>query len=99
MRKYDVTVLLRINARGVHLIFGIFFFLGGAYIQGRRLLQNTEKITILYINVNDFVVFFYPKNGIICFIKTSESVIRLNWLGRSGSSNTSSCDINCSLQF
>ena len=27
---------------------------------------------------------------------TSESVIRSNGLGRSGSSNTSSCDINCS---
>ena len=30
---------------------------------------------------------------------TSESVIRSNGLGRSGSSNTSSCDINCSLPF
>ena len=50
-----------------------FFFWGGgvysreAFIRGRRLLQNTEKITILYINVNDIVV-FYPKNDIICFI-------------------------------
>ena len=73
--KSKSTVLLRINAWGVHLIFYIFFFFGGggvysreAFTQGRRLLKNTEKVTILYINVNAFVVFFYPKNGIICFI-------------------------------
>ena len=52
------TVLLRINARGVHLMFDIFF---GALTRGRRLLQNTEEVTILYININHFVVFFYPK--------------------------------------
>ena len=38
------------------------------FTRGRRILKNTEKITILYINVHDFVIFFYPKNGIICFI-------------------------------
>ena len=64
------TVLLRINAGGVHLIFEIFggcLFKGGVF-RGRRLLRNTEKVTILYINVNDLVVFFYPKNGIILFV-------------------------------
>ena len=33
-----------------------------------NLLQNTERVTILYINVNGFVVFFYPKNSIIIFV-------------------------------
>ena len=68
-RKFDVsTVLLRINAGGVHLIFDI---LGGAFIQGRRLHEGgvyykiQRKVTILYIKVNDFVVLFHPKNGII----------------------------------
>ena len=54
----------------VDLLTGSHIFLGGVYsreafTRGRRLLKYTEKITILYINVNDFVV-FYPKNGIIC---------------------------------
>ena len=73
--KNGITVLLRINTRGVHLIFDSFFFGGGggvysreAFTRRRRLLQNTEGVTILYINVNDFVVFFYPKNGIILFV-------------------------------
>ena len=71
------TVLLRINAGGVHLIFDIFFFFfffggggvysRGAFTRGRRLLPNTERVTILNINVNDFVVSFYPKTGIILF--------------------------------
>ena len=59
------TVLLRINAGSIHLIFNIFW---RAFIQGRHLLQNTEKVTILYIKFNDIVVFFYPKNGIILFV-------------------------------
>ena len=50
-----VSVLLRINAWGVHLIFDIFFvgvYSREAFIRGRRLLQNTEKITILNISMS-----------------------------------------------
>ena len=60
------TVLLGINAGGVHLIFDIFW---GAFIQGRRLHEGGIYYKIqFYINVNDFVVCFYPKNGIILFV-------------------------------
>ena len=40
MHKQRYTVLLRINAGGVHLIFDIFFLGGGAFIQGRRLHEG-----------------------------------------------------------
>ena len=46
------TVLLRINAGGVHLIFDIFL---GAFIQGRRLHEGG-----VYYKTS---IFFYPKNG------------------------------------
>ena len=51
--------------------FNFWHILGGVYsreefTRRRHLLQNTEKVT--YIKVNDFVVFSYPKNGIILFV-------------------------------
>ena len=80
--------------------FGGRLFKGGVYTR-EAFIKKYRKNCNSIINVNDFVIFFYSKNGIICFINDQrlESVIRSNGLGRSGSSNTSSCDINCSLSF
>ena len=90
------TVLLRINTGGVYLIFDILW---GAFIQGRPLLQNTEKVTIIYISTSMISSSSSIRKTPLSASLTSESVIRSNGLERSGSSNTSSCDINCSLPF
>ena len=82
------------------------FFLGGrggvysreAFTRGRCLLQNTEKITILYQR-QWFRRLLLSENQNYLLHQRLESVIRSNGLGRSGSANTSNCDINCSLPF
>ena len=106
-----ITVSLRINAVGVYLIFNIFFFffffLGGggggvysreAFTRGRRLLQNTKKLQF-YISTSMISSFSSIRKMALSASSTSESVISSNGLGRSGSSKTLSCDINCSLPF
>ena len=67
-------------------------FKGGVYTR-EAFITKYRKVTILYINVNDFVVFFYPA------LSASSTFESMNGLGRLDSSNTSSCDINCSLPF
>ena len=47
--------------------FGGRLFKGGVYTR-EAFITKYRKVTILYINVNDFVVSFYAKRGIICFI-------------------------------
>ena len=96
------TVLLRINAGGVYLIFDIFCW--GAFIQGRRLHEGgvyykIQKKLQFYISTSMISSSSSIQKPALSPSSTSESVIRSNGLGRSGSSNTSSCDINCSLPF
>ena len=95
------TVLLRINAGGVHIIFNIFW---GAFIYGRRLHEGgvyckIQKSYNSMISTSMISSSSSIRKTALSASSTSESVIRSNGLGRSGSSNTSSCDINCSLPF
>ena len=94
-------MFVRINAGGVHLIFYIFF---GAFIQGRRLHEGgvyykIEKKLHFYISMSMIRCLLLSEKQHFLLHQHLESVIRLNGLGRSGSSNTLSCDINCSLPF
>ena len=95
------TVLLRINAGGVHLIFDIFW---GAFIQGRRLYEGgvyykIQKKLQFYISKSMISLSSILKTALSAASQCLESVIRSNGLGRPGSFNTSSCDINCCLPF
>ena len=73
-------------------------YLREAFIRGRRLLNNTEKLQF-YISTSIISSSFSIRKTALSASSMSESVIRSNVLGRSDSSYTSSCDINCSLPF
>ena len=80
------TVLLRINAGGIHLIFDIF---SGAFIQGRRLHEGgvyykIQKKFQFYISTSMISSFSSIRKTALSASSTSESVIRSNGLGRSG---------------